>query len=190
MTRARKAQENQSLTGPEERQLRNLVGQLLWTSRCSTPELSFAISELSGKLATPMVADLMKANVWVRRLRSMKGKQLISRSDVGFRSAIVVVWSDASFGATDNENSQHGHLITWSDPMVEKAEPGELVAGSSIDCHLRRIRRACRSTLATDAFGISEGEASGMWLRSLLNELFHRRCLFDASRRCAAGAWY
>ena len=121
------------MTGPEERQLRSLVGQILWCSRCLTPELSFAVSELSGKLAAPRVEHLIKANVLVRRLKSLIGKELTFRADLDVPTASVVVWSDASFGTMDNDKSQYGHLIGLTDASVETAAPHQLVSGSPID---------------------------------------------------------
>lgn len=171
LTRARRQQADSPLTAQEASQLRSIVWQLLWCTRCLFQEWSFSVSELSGKMSAPVVADLLKANVLVRRLQQLEGKRLILRADLDVRTAAVVCSSDASFGTMDKDRSQHGHATALVDRAIEGAAVGQLMVGSVVDWLSGRIRRVCRSTPATETFGVSEGSANGQWIRSMLDEV-------------------
>ena len=74
VSRERRKQQQQPLDSRETTIFRSLIRQLAWASRCLFPEMSLAVSELSGHLTEGKVEHLLKANTLLRRLKQPRDR--------------------------------------------------------------------------------------------------------------------
>jgi hypothetical protein len=174
----------------EHAQYRSLVGQLLWLSRNGILELCAAVTILSGKLDKPCVQDLMDANTQCRRARQLADVKSTWRP-IPLEDGCFVGVSDASWATLPGDRSAGGHMVLFADARILKTSPGmpgtfgaaevrEAVQKAEISSpqpfslllyKSGRIKRVCRSTLASETFSLSESSASAQWCRSLMTEL-------------------
>ena len=84
--------------------------------------------------------------------------------DLSLDTATIVAYGDASFASSEGEKSQHGEII-----MITH-EPAKLLSGHFETGHLisyksGTIKRVVRSTLASEAYSISEAAEQAEWIR-------------------------
>ena len=66
----RQKETDESLTDVEEGKLRSKIGQLLWLSNQTRPDISFDVCVLGTRLKEATVKDILEANKIVRKVRS------------------------------------------------------------------------------------------------------------------------
>ena len=67
--KGKRPKENHFTTG-ETRQVRDLAGQLNWTSSQRRPDVSFSVCETSTSIKGATISDLIHANKSIRRLKA------------------------------------------------------------------------------------------------------------------------
>ena len=196
MPRHRRQTPDAPITDAERRDLRALLGKLIWLGRQTMPQLCYGVSDLQQRVCRAVVTDLARANSVLREARSymtegvklcfVKLHNAIS-TDLGIGqvsskkfpkklpknktqpSTGIGQVSDASFMGQGEAGSQMGFLLLRA--------PVALFDGEAT-CHLMdwgsgKIHRKVRSTLAAEAASASHGADRSVYLRALIAEFLY-----------------
>ena len=93
----------------EARQLREITGQLNWTSSQTRPDRSYAACEVNVSIKDATIIYLISANKQMQKLKSKKGFVTIS-SPCKFNQCSIICFSDATFANLKNA-SQEGYIL-------------------------------------------------------------------------------
>ena len=162
--------ENQSrhLSNEERRAFRGIVGQLIWSSSMTRPDISFDCCELSTMQSNPKLIDLKRAN---KVLLDMKREKIkINFHPIDLNSAKLIVFSDASYANLPDGASQGGHMIFLSDNDGNCAP---------ISWCSKRIRRIARSTISAETQSAVEALDTAYMLERIISELFNFKKRMD-----------
>ncbi len=135
----------------------SLVGQIKWLSNGTRPEVSFDTIELSTKFAHATTENLVAAVKTVKRLKISCGN-LVFPKLTNLHDMKMVVFADANLTNLDNSLSCGGHLIFLMDSQGKCA----LLAW-----HCRKIKRVCRSTMATETIAMANALEEALYLREI-----------------------
>ena len=150
------------LTYSEHREYRSLLGKLQWLQLQSRPDLSYEVHRAAHRSSAPTVADARALNaISLKAQRSSETTLRYPRRVINVSSAQQETYGDASFanmeGFLTHEprrfwrgEFQLGHLVYWTSST---------------------IKRVFRSTLAAEAYSVSEAVEEAQWLRSVLAEI-------------------
>lgn len=128
-----------------------------------------------------MYGDLASVDKLV--LRAQKNLEV----GVRVRSGQSPVWNqklaacaDSAYANIEGIKSQFGVTAALTHDMQSYAE-GELDRGTLIIAYSAMVKRVCRSTLATEAYAVSEGLEEAVWVRQVITECLMASTL---SRTC------
>ena len=133
------------LSAHERSVLRSKVGQLLWLSKQSRPDIAFDVTMLASRLHVSTVEDIIKLNKVIRKVQAENVS--LNFHDLG-KDVELLLFSDASYGNLTNDGSQGGHTIFL------KGSNGKI---NPVTWQSKRIRRIARSTLASEALALVDG---------------------------------
>ena len=106
----KRKEKNQLLSDEEFKELRAVVGQLLWVSGHTRPDISLDTCQLSSSLKSETVEDQLRGNKTFKKLKSNEVK--LRFPNIGqVEKAQLVSFSDASFANLKNGGSQDGGII-------------------------------------------------------------------------------
>ena len=136
------------------------IGQLLWISTQTCPNICMDASNCAIKLKNGTVKDMMHINKIIRKAKDRQS----SLQFQPLAAPKIVVYTDASFGNLADGGSQGGFLI--------------FLVGDSGLCNLlswqsKRIKRVVRSTLAAEALGMLDGIDGAVFIASLYSEILY-----------------
>ena len=161
ITKARTLQKEGLLNQSEVRQLRSLVGQILWAANQTRPDISFDACMLAAKLKNARVQDILDANKVVKKVKSETVK--LKFQHLGTTKNIRLgVFSDASLANLPDGGSQGGNIICLL---------GENGKASPVSWQSKKIRRIVRSTLTGEALAMSDAVDAAVFLAGLYSEL-------------------
>lgn len=164
LSRLRSFDRDKPLVKDETRELRGLVGKLNWLSTQTRPDVSFDVLELSTRLNSPTVNDILRANKALRLVLANDCKLSFPRLGSLDRLKIVV-HSDASFG---NLNQGVGSAAGYVVFLV-----GENGRCCPLAWKSNKIKRVVRSTLAAETLALVDSLEDACYLRKILLELLH-----------------
>ena len=163
--RWRSSKPSDLLTRSEMTDLRSAGGCLHWLTGQTRPDLAAATSlNMAGQ---PSVDNLVHINGLLREAQRTADWG-ITFCPVNLSEAKIVVFSDASWGNTQDLGSQAGFLTFVTGKQVFTPE-GDLA--SLLDWRSHKIRRQCRSTLAAETMSLDAAFDSGIYTRELLAEI-------------------
>ena len=151
----RKGQLEGPLTAHATKQLRSLFGKLAWPARETMPQIAFDVSEAQQKMAEPVVARLLEINALLRKAKKIESSMCSIRiPKIDLETAVMVAFSDASFGNMPRHGSQAGFMILVAGATcVKQSAKAAVVSWAS-----HRIKRVVKSTLAAEAAALSEAQ--------------------------------
>ena len=82
----------------------------------------------------------------------------------------ILAWADASFANVEGVRSQCGHITSLTRSPRLYSE-GRFDTGCIILWQSSTVKRVVRSTLAAEAYGISEGIETVQWVRHVMAEI-------------------
>ena len=130
------------LTYREHREYCSLLGKLQWLQLQSRPDLSYDVNRAAQRSSALTIADARAPNAI--SLKAQRSSETILRYPFGVidvSTAQLVFW---------HGEFQLGHLLYWTSITVK--------------C-------VVRSTLAAEAYSVSEAVEEAQWLRSVLAEM-------------------
>ena len=157
----RAMQKDSQLSTNEKHSFRSRVGQLLWLSHQSRPDLLFDVCALATSIKNCTMRDLLQVNKVIARAKS--SKLSLTFQHLGENEKIhLMVFSDAAMGNLPDGGSQGGYIIflVGKDRRI-----------SPIWWNSKRIRRVVHSTLAAEAISMAEAIDMAIFISTLFSEL-------------------
>ena len=167
VTTSDKSNRNRTLIAEEVRKLRSTLGQLNWLACTSRPEISFAVSDLSSKVKSATVNELIEVNKVVKFIKTTPSLLKIPKLDL--ESTRVASYTDASFNSMIDGSSQGAFIIFLYDKNGSCAP---------ISWASNRIKRVVRSSLAAETLAFMEGADSAHFVSKLLEEVL-TKCVIN-----------
>ena len=152
---------NRELTTQEHENLRSAVGQLLWISNQTRPDVSFEACVLSNSLKQATVAEIFRANKVIKKVKQNETMMTFSKIN-NIENVKLLVFSDASFKSLPGGASQGGFVIFLSD---DEGNP------SPIHWQSRKIKRIVKSTLSAECLALQEASECAFYLKTILSEM-------------------
>ncbi|CAL1150714.1 unnamed protein product, partial [Cladocopium goreaui] len=162
------------LNESEKTQLRGLIASLNWVSREGRPDASSAASILASSFPNPTMEHVHAANEVVKHLKTFPVTLRIHA--IPESQLRLVLIADSAFDTSGREKSQHGWLLGFTNPLLNRGEPAPI---SLIQWRSKRLRRKASSSLLCEA--ISMSAATGALER--LDAFFQSTRLSDYSPR-------
>ena len=160
------------LTYSEHREYRSLLGKLRWLQLQSRPDLSYEVNRAAQRSSAPTVADARALNaISLKAQRSSETILRCPRGVIDVSTAQLVTYGDASFANMEGSKSQCG-VIIFLTHEPRRFWHGEFQLGHLVYWTSSRIKRVVRSTLAAEAYSVSEAVEEAQWLRSVLAEMW------------------
>ena len=161
ITGDRSKQKHLDLSEEELKSFRALIGQLLWASNQTHPDISFNLSELSNSVNHATVEHILSAN---RVLKNAQNKlaTLTFPYMENLMQCKLVAYSYASYNNLENGSSQGGFCIFL------KHSNGNL---SLILWQSKKIRQMVKSTMAAETLALVDAAEASCWLSNLISEL-------------------
>ena len=161
---SRKSQKSNPINPSEYGQLRSGIGQLLWLSLQTRPDIAFQTCQLSNNLKDPNVADLLLYNKMVKNLQQNPDIPLRFQNIPNMKEATkLLVYSDAAYGNLSNSGSQCGYLILITDKDETVRNP---VTWKSV-----KLDRVCSSTLAAESLALLKAVDHALFIQQTLKQM-------------------
>ena len=160
------------LTHREHREYCSVLGKLQWLQLQSRPDLSYGVNRAAQRSSAPTVADARALNaISLKAQRSSETTLRYPRGVINVSSALLVTYGDASFANMEGSKSQCG-VIVFLTLEPRRFWHGEFHLGHLVYWTSSTIKRVVRSTLAAEAYSVSEAVDEAQWLRSVLAEMW------------------
>ena len=151
---------------------RSTNGQLQWLAHRSRPDIAFEQNKLAQRTSDLKVQDLIDANKLVDYVKTNLALGLYFRkSVVDVSTACVLAYGDSSFANMPGEKSQAGTVMCLTDSPQDVVN-GRFDKQLPLSWASFRVKRIVRSTLAAEAYSISEAMEHAQFLRQFLQELY------------------
>ena len=151
---------NRPLVDIELTILRGALGQLNWLSCITRPEISFIVSEISSRISSATVSDILSVNKTIKFVKSSPG--FITMPKLDLSSLRITAYSDSSFNNLPKGNSQGAHVVFLADDNNQSCP----VSWSS-----NKVKRVVRSTLAAETLAFTEAADTAFFIRKLIMEI-------------------
>ena len=138
----------------------------------SRPDLSHEVNRAAQRSSAPTVADARALNVI--SLKAQRSSETTLRYPCGVinvSSAQLVTYGDASFANMEGSKSQC-RVTVFLTHEPTRFWHGEFQLGHLVYWTSSTIKRVVRSTLAPEAYSVSEAVEEAQWLRSVLAEMW------------------
>ena len=168
----RQTEIDSKLTAPELTTYRSIWGQLSWLALQTRPDLAVETNLVAQRTEKATVGDLKVLNTLVRKALATRDRGLtIPRNRIDLQQAHIVYYGDSAFANAEGCKSQFGILgCLVSD--VTKFVAGYVSLGFILAWHSATVKRVVRSTLAAEAYAVSEATEHAELLRYLLSEVY------------------
>ena len=157
--------DKEELSKEEIKSVRRKIGELLWVSLMTRPDVSFDVNVLSSEVSKGTISTVKAINRVVRRAKNTKNvlrfTKLGNMSDLSVR-----VYADASFGnQADKVRSTAGRVI-----LIENKKTGLL---SVVSWKTKKIGRVCRSVKSAETRALEEALDDGVNIARLVAEIYN-----------------
>ena len=159
---------------------RALIGQLLWVAVRISPLIAYSVAEVSSKLSSLTVSEVLILNKVVRQLRSQSGCRLRSGNLTGhFANWKFVCLEDASVGNNADGTTQAVYLVFLVNFSSRDSFPPTLISWRS-----HKLKRVARSTLCVETLAATEAIDAALSIQKTTESISQRRlsiiCLSDS----------
>ena len=137
------------LNSQQVKELRTLIGKLMWPAMHVKPEICFTLSYLASQLPYPTVELIKIANKAVRHVLNGPPIVLSFQALKNWSNISIICFTDASFNNNVDGSTHGGHLIFAMETDTLKC--------CLISWKSGKIRRIARSTLAAETFAMIDG---------------------------------
>ena len=131
-----------------------MLGQLLWLSGQTRPDLAAEVSLLAQRVARATVNDLAEINGCILRAKSLHVGIVLKRNTAKLKDSVAVAFGDAAFANAEGEKSQWGG-VTALTHYPQKVWRGDYHLALTISWCSSIAKRVVRSTLAAEGCATS-----------------------------------
>ena len=152
------------LSKADIKQVRGKIGELLWLSLMTRPDISFAVNILSSEVARGTIATLKAVNKVIKKAKS--SRNILKFTRLGdFADLSVKVFADASYGnQNDKVRSTAGRVI-----LIENNKTGKV---SLVSWKTKKIGRVCRSVKSAETRALEEAVDDGINIARVISEVY------------------
>ena len=161
ISKKRASEKNVNLDGKEKKEYRALVGQLNWVATHTRPDISFETCALSSSFYDAKVADLLRLNKLVERVKRESINLYFPRLEC-ITKCTLECYTDASLQNLPNSNSQGGLLIFLQDTAGKRCP---------ILWKSKKLERKVKLTIAAETLALLEGAEYSVYLAHILKQL-------------------
>ena len=148
----------------ERRIIRRVVGELLWVSLMTRPDLSFEVNSLSSNILTATVKELKDAKRLVEKAKLEPVTLTFTR--IGNKEDLrIKLYTDASFNNQDMKlKSTEGRVL-----VLESIKSSKCTVFS---WKTKRISRICRSVKAAETRALENGLDEAVHFARMVHEIY------------------
>ena len=161
INKRRASEKGDKLDEKEKKEYRALIGQLNWVSTHTRPDIAFETCVLSSAFSEAKVADLIRLNKLVERVKRDNINIYFPRLE-NIREVTLECYTDASLKNLSNSNSQGGLIIFLQDNLGKKCP---------LLWRSKKLERKVKSTIAAETLALNEGAEYGVYLAHILRQL-------------------
>ena len=156
--------ESISLSRAEIKQVKGKIGELLWVSLMTRPDISFDVNILSSEVALGTIGTMKTVNKIIRKAKS--SRNILKFTRLGdFSDLSVKVYADASYGnQKDKVRSTAGRVI-----LLENNKTGKV---SLVTWKTKKIGRVCRSVKSAETRALEQAVDDGINLARVISEVY------------------
>ena len=155
---------DKELTAKEIKVLRGKIGEILWISLMTRPDLAFDINRIASEVPKATVETLKDMNAIIRMA---KGKNQVLRfTKLGnFSDLVVKVYTDASYNNQDGKTrSTEGRVVLLENPRTGLA--------NVVSWKVKKIPRVCRSVKSAETRALEDGLDDAVHTARLISETY------------------
>ena len=148
----------------EKREIRRVVGELLWVSMMTRPDIAFEVNQLSSKISDATVRDLKDAKWLVEKVKSEPLALNFTR--VGKQEDLrIKLYTDASYNNQDSKmRSTEGRVL-----MMESRRSSKT---NIFSWKTKKISRVCRSVKGAETRALENGLDEAIHFARMMKEIF------------------
>ena len=156
--------EERKLSEKEKRIIRGKVGELLWISLITRPDLSFDVNYVSSRISDGFTSLVKSINLLVKRAKA--SRNVLRYTRLGDLSELTVkAFADASFcNSEDKTRSTEGRVILLSNEKTGRVNVCSLKT--------KKIARVCRSVKAAETRSLEEAIDDAVNVARILKEIY------------------
>ena len=156
----RKNEVTSPLNKAEKDQLRAKIGQLLWISNQTMPDISFDVSTLASNLNNATVNETLYCNKIISKVYHNSYQLNYMKIN---REQKIVVGTDTSCENLKNSESEGVHLTFLM---------GENNFCDLLSWHSKQLKRAAQGLLTAETIALLNGVESAFYMKELFKELY------------------
>ena len=158
------ADTDQLLNVKEQKQLRGKIGEVLWLSLMTRPDLAFDVNRIASEVPRATFKTIKDMNMIVRRAKSKT--EVLTFTRLGDISELVVkLYTDASYNNQDNQvRSTEGKVV-----LVENPKTGAVCV---VSWKTKKIPRVCRSVKSAETRALEDGLDDAIHSARILKEVY------------------
>ena len=144
--------------------LRGKIGEILWISLLTRPDLAFEVNKLASDVPTARMKSIKEINNLIKKAKNKKN--VITFSRLGPLSDLAVkLYTDASFNNRDGQiRSTEGRVILVESSVTEKT--------AVLAWKTKKIPRICRSVKAAETRSLDDGLDDAIHIARILRESY------------------
>ena len=144
--------------------IRKAVGELLWISLMTRPDLSFEVNQLSGNITNATIKDMKDARRLVEKAKA--NPVTVNFTQVGPQKDLKIrLFTDASFNNQDGKlRSTEGRVLLLENKQTNKT--------NLFSWKTKKISRICRSVKAAETRSLEDGLDEAVHYARMVTEIY------------------
>ena len=156
--------EDRELTRAELKQLRGKIGEVLWISLMTRPDLAFDINKIASEVQGATARTVKDMNNIIRKAKGRKPVLRFTRLG-DYSDLVVKVYTDASYNNQDGKTrSTEGKVVLIENPKTGLA--------NVVSWKVKKIPRVCRSVKSAETRALEDGLDDGVHTARLVSETY------------------
>ena len=148
----------------ERKTIRKVVGELLWVSLMTRPDLSFEVNRLSANITVATIRDLKDAKLLIEKAKANPLK--LNFTKLGAKEDLEIkLYTDASFNNQDNKiRSTEGRILLLGSKKSLKV--------NAFCWKTKKISRVCRSVKGAETRALESGLDEAVHFARMVKEVY------------------